>query len=446
MQSPTKKSSPSAKKTEFNVYAAELFLALEDRGISQRDFARATKNTSHAMSESTLSRNVTALKKGQSPYKDTDKRGRPAKLTDEQWNVVAGAILCFDKKTDLPWVVNWIDRNFHIDIDNSTASRHLKELKLSIKLANKRPMPKNMTHEEYVKLYYNDILELERTGFWKCQDSRIYTIDATSNSRRLERITTIGICGGPPKKLSRPNVIYTDTYLAAVWKDGVNRTPTLMFSHNPAFDNRNARWNEVKEWCRAWGLETEQIIFVKSDKQYCASSKDQVAHFKRVYRDRIYNTRVMHDAGNEFKFDGESILGDGADREFVFTPATHGEESVLDNHWFAIAKQWWRTERQKYCGDDVDKQSVYLLYCIDYYKSDQIQNLYNRNFLLDGQGKSLRRVEDMLSKNTRLTFKNQNRVRTYVEAYQKWAQDNEETFPGELLDTLNNGLDGQYWN
>jgi hypothetical protein len=98
MESPTKKSSPSAKKTELNVYAAELFLALEDRGITQRDFVQATKNTSHKMSEATLSRNIKALKKGESPYKDSDKRGRPAKLTDEQWNIVAGAILCFDKK------------------------------------------------------------------------------------------------------------------------------------------------------------------------------------------------------------------------------------------------------------------------------------------------------------------------------------------------------------
>ena len=148
-------------------------------------------------------------------------------------------------------------------------------------------------------------------------------------------------------------------------------------------------------------------MFVESAKTYCATTNDHISHFKNVYRDRLHGTRVMHDDGNEFKIKGESILGDGADREFVFTPATHGEESVLDNNWFAVAKNWWRAEREKYCGKDIDKQSVYLLYCIDYYKSGQISRLYDRNFLLDQEKLTLARVDDFLKQTTRMTFENQ---------------------------------------
>ena len=153
----------------------------------------------------------------------------------------------------------------------------------------------------------------------------------------------------------------------------------------------------------------------------------------------------MHDAGNEFKIDGEFILGDGAEREFVFTPATHGEASVLDNNWFAIAKNWWRTEREKFCGDDVDKQSVYLLYCIDYYKSKQIQDLYNRNFLLGGVQPTLVAVDKLLNKSTRLTFENQELMDKYLDTYGQWCRENNVEDPLSPLDALDVGLDGPYW-
>lgn len=349
------------------------------------------------------------------------------------------------KKTDLQWVVDWIGENFDVEVSIATVSRHIKAIKLTIKLVRKRGMPRSISKEQYAQLYLEDLLKLHNSGFFKHPPNLIYTIDATSNSRRLERPTTIAISGGPAPKLAVSHAVYTDTYLAALWMDGVNRTPTLMFTFNPALKPDGSRWKEVCEWCAAWDLEPEQIVYEDSAKKYCATTNEHVAHFKRIYSDRIKGTRVMYDAGNEFKFQRESILLDGADQEFVFTPATHGEESVLDNNWFAIAKKWWREEREKFCGDDVDKQSVYLVYCIDYYKSEQIQNLYTRNYLLGLRRPTLPAVEDFLGGRTRMTYENQELLKKYLAAYKAWcAEHHNETTP-DVFEALEDDLDGVYW-
>lgn len=445
MEAPDKKRKSSKKSPEVKTFIAELAIALEELGVPRKTFVEATTKTSFPVKKSTLNRHIASIGAGQSPFSPEKNSGRKASLDEEQWSIVAGAILSATEVTTLQWVADWIRRNFGVVLSLMTVSRHVKELHLSIKLARHRGMPKGMNRDEYVKLYYDDVLKLHNTGFFLCEDKLIYTIDATSNSRRLERQRTIAMSGAPAPKLAKVGVVYTDTYLAALWKDGVNRTPTLMFTFNPALSEEGGRWEEVKEWCRAWGLETLQIVYKKSEKVYCATKSTHIAHFKRLYSRRLRGTHVMHDAGNEFKIDGEFILGDGAEREFVFTPATHGEASVLDNNWFAIAKNWWRTEREKFCGDDVDKQSVYLLYCIDYYKSKQIQDLYNRNFLLGGVQPTLVAVDKLLNKSTTLTFENQELMDKYLDTYGQWCRENNVEDPLSPLDALDVGLDGPYW-
>jgi hypothetical protein len=92
-----------------------------------------------------------------------------------------------------------------------------------------------------------------------------------------------------------------------------------------------------------------------------------------------------------------------------------------------------------------DKQSVYLLYCIDFYKSDQISRLYMRNFLLDQKKLSLAHVDDLLKQTTRMTFQNQERMERYKGAFQKWCKENDEDAPQDVLEALESGLDGSYW-
>ena len=55
-------------------------------------------------------------------------------------------------------------------------------------------------------------------------------------------------------------------------------------------------------------IEASQVVYGESNKHYCSETKEQVSHFQAVNRAKLLGTRVLHDAGNAFKLDGEYIL------------------------------------------------------------------------------------------------------------------------------------------
>jgi transposase len=90
---------------EFKEYRAKLAAALKRRGVSLEIFLKANNEAGFPVGRATLFRNVKAIDERKAPLSAEKKSGRPPKLTDEQWDVVAGAILLEKKKTDLQWVV-----------------------------------------------------------------------------------------------------------------------------------------------------------------------------------------------------------------------------------------------------------------------------------------------------------------------------------------------------
>lgn len=74
------------------------------------------------------------------------------------------------------------------------------------------------------------------------------------------------------------------------------------------------------------------------------------------------------------------VLDDGVDEYFVLPTETHGELSILDNKLFAVAKRWWRLERDRY---PVFLQDLYLLYCIDSVDHETVKGFWRKNFMLD---------------------------------------------------------------
>ena len=429
---------------EVKEQAATIAKKLREEGKPWKEVVEKVSSPSYSPSERTLKLHVAKVRDNQPLFKDEKDSGRPATLTAEQWEVVGGAILLEEKETDYAWTKDWIATNIGVDVSIPTISRHLKDLELSIQLTGGRPMPKGMTQDEYTRQYYEDVLELHRSGFFTGDPAKVWCTDFTSDSRRLERKTTLNLKGAPQKKFSGAKPKYTNTFMAACCMDG-SQFPALMFTYNPELKEGSRRWDEVLEWCTAWDIDSSRIVYERSDKQYCAESQRMVAHFKHIYRPLLAGTNVLHDAGNAYKIDGEYVLADGAAALHTFAPAPHGELSVWDNRLFAIAKNWWRSERVKFCGEDFTKQSVYLLYCIDCLKKDHIIGCFRRNYVLDGRKLSLQAVADQLKKTNRTTIKNQARHYDYVSAYKSWLEEHGQEAVGEEFEALDCGLDGAYW-
>ena len=79
-------------------YRAQLAAALKRQGVSLDVFLKANNETDFIVKRRTLFQNVKAIDEGEAPLSAEKKSGRPVKLTDEQWDIVAGAILLEKKK------------------------------------------------------------------------------------------------------------------------------------------------------------------------------------------------------------------------------------------------------------------------------------------------------------------------------------------------------------
>ena len=445
MEVTPKKYATAGSSDAIKAYRAHVAYRLTQHGVPLSTFLAATNETAHTVSQRTLYRNVARIKSGEDPFSAEKQSGRPPKLDAEYWEIVCGAILATEGRVDLQWIVDFIEANFDVHYTASNVCMKLKDMSITLQLTSKRPMPREMDRETSVRQYYDFVLDLNNTGFFKHDAKAIYCIDSTTNSRRLEREKSYNISGAKQKKMARSKPTYTDTYLAAVCMEDEDQYPALMFTHDPCFKEGGARWEEVKKWCEEWHIDSTRLVYVESGKQYCAEAQWQVAHFKSVYRRELANTRVLHDAGNSFKIDGEYILADGADRLEVFPSAPHGELSVLDNKLFAIAKIYWRAEREKFCGEDFSKQALHLLWCIDWLSAEQIKSCWVHNFMLDLPHPSLAVCDERLAQTNRLTFRNQTRQWDYMEAYANWLKERGEEDLGDKFQALDSGVDGAYW-
>jgi transposase len=425
--------------TEVKEYRARLALALRQRGVSLDTFLEANEETGFSVSRRTLFEHVAALDAGRSPLSAEKGSGRPAKLMDEQWAVVAGAILLEERKTDLQWVITWIQANFGVTLTFSTVSKHLDELDLCFRLTSGRPMPKSMTDEAYVIQYYECVKKLHDEAFFDWNPKKIVAVDCCTNSRRLERDKTISIKGAKQKKKSASKPLYTNTYVVAVCLEDVGQYPALMFTHDPTFNPVGPRAKEVVKWCKEMSIDRDRIVYSEGAKKYSFETCDMIAHFKNVYRKELSGTRVMHDGGGSFKFNGEYILADGADRHFVLPAATHGELSPLDNKVNAIAKNQWRTERK---GDDFSYDDLYLLWCFDWVKPASIKSFWVQNFMLNEKKLSLVTTADRLRGKD---FSRREILEKYIADYESWCLDRGEPVSEGAFEALDSKLDGSYW-
>src|SRR5438477_11236009 len=105
-------------------YRAELALQLKRRGVSLDTFLEANNETSFPTGRATLYKHVKALDEGRAPLSAEKGGGGQKKLEDALWDVVAGAILMQEEKTDLQWVITWIETNLGVGLSLATVSRH----------------------------------------------------------------------------------------------------------------------------------------------------------------------------------------------------------------------------------------------------------------------------------------------------------------------------------
>ncbi len=136
-------------------HTAKLAVALQAAGVPMATIVQALRNTDYAPEERTLFRHMAAIKAGQTPLSAEKASGRPATLTDEEWEIVFGWVLQQNKIANLEDVQRWIKANLHLDVSIATISRHKDTMGMSFKLVSRRGMPFGTTRDEYVLGYFD---------------------------------------------------------------------------------------------------------------------------------------------------------------------------------------------------------------------------------------------------------------------------------------------------
>jgi hypothetical protein len=140
---------------------------------------------------------------------------------------------------------------------------------------------------------------------------------------------------------------WTNAIVTNVWADGKNRTPCVLYTHNPAFDlkmvqnapaNAKAKAQDqlkaLKKALADNSIADFRVVCLEPSKKgshYCAESpvmyKDFVQRYKgqaRAGQTFNANTWVVRDMGTAFSPGGKSVMEEeGITQESVLPPAVH---------------------------------------------------------------------------------------------------------------------------
>jgi hypothetical protein len=344
--------------------------------------------------------------------------------------------------TDLQTYCDMAVAFFDKKLSRTTASRYLAESQLSWKCVGGRYRPEGMDHETYVLHYYQWVIDQHESGFFVVDRSKLCSFDFVTDSYRLFRIKTFAKRGSKQPKFSRAKPTYTNSFLACIWGDGQNRTPALLFTHNPDLNPAGPNHQQVLYWCEVYGIDAKRIYFTEGGKKYCKEDGPQASTFLQLY-DCWRGVHVLSDAGHAWKRNGEFVFEFyHAARHQVYTPAVHGELSPNDNLFHAVAKNDWVSKREQ-VYDGVE-HPLCLLRMLDTVPSETIASFFTYNFVLD-QTPTVSIVEQRLIGREGPKENRENYFDRCDALYRDFVDQSEGLELDDQLEHLDNGLDGNYW-
>jgi hypothetical protein len=318
------KTSVAGTSWETRQVVAEWAMAAKASGTPVRSFAKNGEKSSYSPSARTLRRQVASLERGEDLFMKEKDTGREPALLWDQRKVLCGAVLMAEEKVNLEKFSGLSEEYFGVPLAKSTASDYCRQLGLSFQLVGGRPMPKNLTFDEYVLGYFEWVLNSRNEGFFNVDVSKLACADSFTNSIRTFREKTLNGIGRKQKKFPRLDYKYTDNFMGCQWGDGINRTPTLHFSFNKAYAPSNPDANLVDNYFKDLDLNRDRSFFEQSTKFYCAEKSIQAHNFVDRYRRELKGSHVMFDGGPAWKIKKQYVM-EGYVRNYrVLAPAQHG--------------------------------------------------------------------------------------------------------------------------
>ncbi len=421
--------------------AADAFLA---EGVSLKRQREIWCEVGYEISEPTFRRLRARVHEGVDPLSHSKRSGRPEALTDRQIMVLVGWVLDRNDanlKAGVLQCRRFIEDTFGFAVAQGTVHKYLKQSGFSSRKGRRRTAGYKFDLEALIDLYEKDLERLWGLGIKKMSPQHVACMDSSSLGWRLLTRKTYFPKGGTQPKIREGNPTYTNLVVWATFPDGVNRCPALLFTGDPQFTERSRVRDRLDKLLAKYKIDPSRIVTVKK-KNYVGESQATIQHYLKHYP-ALRKCLVLSDAGGSYVKKGVDIVREWGAQHATFTPAVHEYMSPLDNHAFGIAKAKMRADNV----DETDRlePSLVFLNALDSITPEQVQAMWDRNFLLEHDEVDRDAVREILQPSGKSGLRRADYFAHCKDAFRMevLGLDPEET--EQPPKALQSGLDGVYW-
>ena len=375
------------------LFAVRIFHVLQGPDFTQKKFRQVLAAAGYQVKESTFRtwiREFEATGCVGVPQKGS---GAVSLLNSNQKAVMAGWVLTCNKTGTSVHLADYVTACltiFEVEISEPTAARYLQQTGFSCHAVQLKATGFTLDQDVLERMLWDWVVKCRTDGFFAVPKSRIGSIDFTFTSHRKDQKTTFS-----PTKMGQPMSsdkipIYTNCILTCVWRDGINRTPSVLFTFNPAFRTdrketkiRSAGREKLQNALDTFGIAANRIVYVGAQKgesrKYVPEQPQLVRRFFGLYGVRK-DTHLLSDRGHSFKENGESVLTKlGFKAHRTYPPPVHQYLSPNDNKLHGTAKAVWK-EKCKAFDDDVESCCM-LLSLLDQHTTEHSKRWFEGNMI-----------------------------------------------------------------
>ena len=444
----------TSPEPDLRTFAARLWLSLkESHNVPKAEFVKAMNDSGCVISKRSFARHVASVRKKKSAVLDTasKKSGRKRMLSDEEKDIAAGWMLqqgLDGHRAHAQDYQQFIAENFGVQRSLQTARNYIHESGLTLRVCGKSSLSRVVPDHALLKRTLRDWIVANRAELNRVPRSKIASIDFTFTSHRAERETTYALVGSQVAAKAGPFPKYTNAAMTCIWADGVNRTPSVLLTYNPAFRldrNPTSRREEQREHLltvtRELQADLSQIANVgnpsNEHRVYVAETDTLVQKFVERYPIEE-GCIALTDNGHAFFSGGNSVLTKiGFGRHIAYPASVHQILSPNDNHLHGVAKRRWKSQQNDFL-DDV-RSSVTPLHYLDEETTKHAKTFFDRNIF----DRNFKDVGDLVCKKpNKKSLETKRRRRLHRLFKREDPRGPQDHVPEELKDKL----DGEYWS
>jgi transposase len=215
---------------------AEQYLKLRGPTIKCKDALEVVQNMGYTKTLRTMNRHIASVCSTGHALSVVKKVHRRSSLNDDQMSELNSWILGQNTK-NIPVgysdVQKCINDKFNIKVHLRTAGKILHRLGHTKKTCQSKTVGFTKTNAELKTEYMHFITKMKNENKFVRIPSEIRSIDVTYTKKPPRRLTTFSPKGGGQQRAAPKTNLYTNAIVTMISGDGRNRTPCMLFTHDP---------------------------------------------------------------------------------------------------------------------------------------------------------------------------------------------------------------------